>query len=269
MPAWICRTCANQRDDTPRPPADCAICEDPRQYVGWEGQQWTTLEELRAEGHRTEMRNLEPGLHGIGVTPPIGIGQRALLVATPEGNALWDPPGFIDEDAVDAVQRLGGLKAVSASHPHFYGVMVEWAHAFDADIVLPAADREWIERKDRSIRFYGDEATIVPGVTLVRCGGHFAGSAVLHWTGGAEGRGVLLTGDTLTVVQDRDWISIMWSYPNLVPLGPDTVRSVGDRVGSLRFDRIYGGWWDRIVQTDAKEKVASSVSRYLEMISSE
>jgi hypothetical protein len=46
MPAWICRTCGVQHADTPEPPATCAICLDERQYVGWDGQQWTTRAEL-------------------------------------------------------------------------------------------------------------------------------------------------------------------------------------------------------------------------------
>src|SRR3954447_15206974 len=58
----------------------------------------------------------------------------------------------------------------------------------------------------------------VPGVTVVRMAGHFDGAAELHWPAGSENRGALLTGDTITVVQDRDWVTFMWRYPNLIPL---------------------------------------------------
>ncbi len=266
MPPWICRTCANQHADTAEPPQVCAVCEDPRQYVGWEGQRWATLEELAAEGHASDIRPLEPGLHGVGVTPQVGIGQRGLLVTTGAGNVLWDVPGYIDDAAIATVRGLGGIDAVSASHPHFYGVMVEWAHAFDAEILLPAADRAWVMRTDPAIRYYEDTVVLAPGVTLVRCGGHFDGSAVLHWAGGAGGAGVLLSGDTLTVVQDRDWISIMWSYPNLIPLDAATIREVASRVDALAYDRVYGGWWGRVVRGSAREKVARSIARYLRMI---
>ena len=66
------------------------ICLDERQYVGWGGQRWTTLE--RAAGDRVnDVREEEPGLLGIGVDPAeSAIGQRALLVQTPGGNVLWD-----------------------------------------------------------------------------------------------------------------------------------------------------------------------------------
>ena len=264
MAAWICKTCGNQQAPTPLPPPNCAICDDPRQYVGWSGQEWTTLEEL-ARDHRCVIREIEPGLWGVGVEPSVAIGQRGLIVTTPAGNVMWDVPGFVDEAAFDTVRDLGGLTAISASHPHFYGVIGEWAEEFDAAILLPSADREWV-RPGHLVELYEDEAEPVPGIRLVRCGGHFPGSAVLHWEAGAEGAGALLTGDTITVVQDRDWVSIMWSYPNLIPLDEDTLRSIADRVEPLAFDRIYGGWWGRVIASDAKAKLASSIGRYIAMI---
>lgn len=265
MPAWICRTCGNQQAITSDPPPNCVICDDPRQYVGWTGQEWTTLEEA-SQHHRSEVREVEPGLWGVGVEPQFAIGQRGLIVTTPEGNVMWDVPGFVDDAAFERVRDLGGLVAISASHPHFYGVITEWANAFDASVLLPNADREWVLRPTSSYEFYEDAAAPVPGVRLVRCGGHFPGSAVLHWEAGAGGAGALLTGDTITVVSDRDWISIMWSYPNLIPLDEATLRAVAARVESLPFDRIYGGWWGRVITSDAKTKLASSIDRYISMI---
>jgi glyoxylase-like metal-dependent hydrolase (beta-lactamase superfamily II) len=263
---FICKTCGHQHAPSMDPPARCAICEDERQYVGWFGQQWTTLEELASEGHRTVSREVEPGLWGIGVTPRFAIGQRGLVVTTPHGNLLWDVPGFIDDDAELAVDNLGGLAAISASHPHFYGVMVEWAEAFDAPIFLPEVDRDWIMRPDRRLELYEDSAVPVPGTRIVTCGGHFPGSAVLEWPAGADGRGALLTGDTVTVTEDRDWVSIMWSYPNLIPLDEETLRSIGAVLDGLHFDRVYGGWWDSVVRENARAKVAASIERYVERI---
>ena len=88
MPAYICRTCGVQHAASAEPPAHCAICQDERQYVPPQGQRWATLDELRAEGRRADVRELEPGLTGIGAEPSIGIGQRALLVRTAAGNVL-------------------------------------------------------------------------------------------------------------------------------------------------------------------------------------
>ena len=102
-----------------------------------------------------------------------------------------------------------------------------------------------------------------PGVTVARIGGHFDGAAVLHWPAGSEGRGALLTGDTITVVQDRAWVSFMWSYPNLIPLDERTVDDIARRVERFAFDRIYGGWWGRVVVQDGAAAVRRSADRYI------
>src|SRR6202521_2449516 len=251
--AYICRTCGVQQAESEGPPAHCAICDDERQYVPPGGQRWVTLTALRGEGHRIEVRELEPGLSGIGADPLVGIGQRALLVQTPDGNFLWDCFGFIDEEGVAAVRARGGLHGIAMSHPHFYGVCVEWSRAFEgAPIYTPTADREGGMRPDPAIRTWDGAMEPLPGVTLIQCGGHFEGSAVLHWAAGAEGRGALLTGDTITVVSDRRFVSFMRSYPNDIPLPAARVRQIVATVAAYRFDRIYGGWWDRVVDRDRK-----------------
>ena len=43
----------------------------------------------------------------------------------------------------------------------------------------------------------GDEKELFGGVRLLRLGGHFPGSAVLHWSKGANGKGILCTGIAL------------------------------------------------------------------------
>jgi hypothetical protein len=260
--AWICLTCGVQYPDTDRPPEHCPICEDERQYVGWEGQRWTTREELLA-AHRTVLREEEPGLLGVGVEPPVAIGQRALLVRTPAGNVLWDCVPLLDDDAAARIAELGGIAAIVMSHPHFYAAHVDIADAFDARVLIPRADQQWIQRPSPRIELFDDEVEPVPGITVARIGGHFDGAAVLHWPDGADGRGALLTGDTITVVQDREWVSFMWSYPNLIPLDAHTVADIARRVERFGFDRVYGGWWGRIVVTDGPAAIRRSADRYI------
>ena len=262
MPAWVCSTCGVQYPDTGKPPGSCPICEDERQYVGWDGQQWTTMAQL-ARDHAVVVREEEPGLFGVGVEPSFGIGQRALLVRTPHGNVLWDCVSLLDDAARERITELGGIDAIAMSHPHFYGVNVEFADAFDARIFIPRADQQWIQRPSPRIELFEDEAEPVPGLTLARIGGHFDGAAVLHWPAGSDGRGALLTGDTVTVVPDREWVSFMWSYPNLIPLDKATVLDIARRVERFSFDRIYGGWWGRVVFQGGPAAVRRSADRYV------
>jgi len=262
MPAWICATCGVQHPDTAAAPVRCAICLDERQYVGWQGQRWTTRAEILLE-HNTELREEEPDLIGVGAVPAFAIGQRALLVRTPHGNVLWDCVSALDDAARHRIANLGGIAAIAMSHPHFYGANVDIADAFDARILIPRADAAWIRRPSPRVELWDDEIVPVPGLTVARIGGHFDGAAVLHWPAGADGRGALLTGDTITVVPDRDWVSFMWSYPNLIPLDEPTVAEIARRVARFSFERVYGGWWGRVVVADGAAAVRRSADRYI------
>ena len=265
MPAYICKTCGVQYAPSERPPERCPICEDERQYVGWQGQQWTTMEELTAEGRRNELREEEPGLTSIGTEPPFAIGQRALLVQTSAGNVLWDCISYLDDATVEAVKRLGGVQAIAISHPHFYASNIAWSAAFgDCPVYIHASDRQWLAYPSPAVRLWeGVSREILPGLTLLNPGGHFEGAAVLHWAGGAGGHGALLSGDTVTVVMDRRYVSFMYSYPNLIPLPESAIRRILDTLRPYRFEKVYGAWNGRVVAVEGANAVERSAERYL------
>jgi DNA-directed RNA polymerase subunit RPC12/RpoP len=139
MPVYICKTCGTSFPQTPTPPAQCPICEDERQFVPRRRQQWTTPQDLR-EDHVNGWARLEPDLFQIQTHPNFAIGQRALLVRTPQGNILWDCVALIDDATIELVRGLGGLKAIAISHPHYYTTCQDWARAFDCQVHLHAAD---------------------------------------------------------------------------------------------------------------------------------
>jgi glyoxylase-like metal-dependent hydrolase (beta-lactamase superfamily II) len=261
MRTWLCTACGTQYPPAESPPERCPICEDPRQYVPQAGQAWTELAALRA-AHRAEIRD-DHGILGIGCTPEFAIGQRALLVPGAEGNVLWDCIPLLDDEIAARVEAEGGLAAIAVCHPHFYTAMVEWAHAFDARILIHHLDREWVMRPDPAVEVWrGPTYDLGGGRTLVHCGGHFAGAQVLHW---AERR-ALLTGDIVTVVPDRTHVSFMYSYPNLIPLPAAAVERIGRALESFDFETIHGGWWGRVVERDGKSVVRRSVDRYVRAV---
>jgi len=268
MAVSVCATCGNHFPDPP--PAVCVVCADERQWLPPDGQRWTTLAELAAAGHSCDVRAVEPGLTGIGAEPPFAIGQRSLLVRTPAGNVLWDPSGFSDDTARSAVREAGGLSFVTASHPHFYGAIAQWSREFGAEILVPADDAGWLRAgPGAKVRTWSGSLDALPSVTLVQCGGHFPGSAVLHWADGADGRGVLLSGDTIFVTPGEDRVTFVWSAPNRLPLSEEAVLGVAAAVRPYEFDRIYGGWWAPVLRYDAKRAVAHSASRYIQHLRGE
>ena len=174
MPAFICVTCGTQYPDTPAPSEQCVICSEERQYIGWQGQRWTTPDELRA-AHHNRVEPEGPGLTGIGTDPKFAIGQRALHLRHGGGGFLWDCISLVDDATVAAVRARGGITGIAVSHPHYYASMVEWSRALgNVPIYLHAADADWVVRHDRAILFWdGDTREVGPG----RCSSAAAGTS--------------------------------------------------------------------------------------------
>jgi hypothetical protein len=264
---YICVTCGMQYKESDGPPKSCPVCDDERQYVGWDGQRWTTLEEMRGK-YRNFIKQEEPNLHSVHTSPQIGIGQRAFVVKTDKGNLLWDCVPQLDEATIKAVKALGGLDAIAVSHPHYYNTMVEWSHAFGkAPVHIHEADKEWVKRPDAVVKFWkGESKELFGGLKLFNIGGHFEGYQLLHWPGGAKGKGVLLSGDLPQVCRDRRWVSFMYSYPNLIPLNAKAIRRITAALKPLKYERLYGAFPGLTVAKDAKAAVERSAARYLKAI---
>lgn len=129
---------------------------------------------------------LPPGLaDSTSTRKQLGIGERAILLQTPHGNVLWDLIAFLDQATVDFINEKGGLKAIVISHPHFYTTHLEWAGQFGCPVFVAGDDAAWLSRDDSKgvRRFFKGTEEVVPGVTVIQCGGHFEGSSVLHWEG--------------------------------------------------------------------------------------
>jgi glyoxylase-like metal-dependent hydrolase (beta-lactamase superfamily II) len=288
MPNYICVTCGTQYPESAAPPAGCPICEDDRQYVNVAGQLWTTLDDVRRL-YRNIFRELEPGVTAVvnerrdapgpaggyegesswAAKPKFGIGQQAHLIETPHGNLLWDCITLLDDETVAEIERRGGLAALGISHPHYYTTIVEWSRAFGGiPVYIHADDREWVMRPDPAIVLWeGETRELLPGCTMIRCGGHFPGAAVLHWSAGAGGRGALFSGDTIQVVADQRWVSFMYSYPNIVPLDAASVQHIVDAVAPYPFERVFGAFGG-IVREDGLGAVRRSAERYIRHIGS-
>jgi glyoxylase-like metal-dependent hydrolase (beta-lactamase superfamily II) len=260
---FICTTCGIQYDATAQPPAHCPVCEDERQYVNPGGQAWTTLEQVAAR-HRNIIELVAPNLYAIYTTPSFAIGQRAYLLLTPGGNILWDCITNLDASTIDMIKRLGGIKAIALSHPHYYSTIVEWSHAFDhAPVYVHAADAQWLGRRDPMIKLWeGSTQPLWDGISLVLLGGHFSGGAILHWPTAGNGKGALLVGDVIQVCPDQKTVSFMYSYPNYIPLPKKDILQIQNAVQPLVYDAVYGAF-GRVIRTGGQQAVAFSLERYL------
>jgi glyoxylase-like metal-dependent hydrolase (beta-lactamase superfamily II) len=264
MPKYICETCGTQHADTPSPPARCCVCEDERQYVGWQGQRWTTHEEL---AQRCSLRIADDGgLLGLAMASEFAIPQRALLLPTDAGNILWECVSLVTPEAVAALQARGGVDLIVISHPHFYSAMVEWSDALGGvTVLLHEADRAWVMRPAPQLEFWrGDTKRLSDGVTLIRCGGHFAGSTALHWRDGPVPGGALFPGDALQVASDRRHVGFMYSYPNYIPMKAGDVLAMRERLAPFDFEQVFGFSWGRNIMLGGRAAVDASFERHFD-----
>lgn len=257
MTGFICRTCGVQYPPSLEAPARCVICDDDRQWVPAQGQHWTTLDELRTS-HTNDWQEHEPGVWSVETTPKFGIGQRAHLIQTPEGNLLWDCITLLDDATIAKLRELGGIRAMAISHPHYYSRLAAWSAEFgDVPVYVHNDDRDWVVQPGSNMQYWtGEELPLFGGIRLIRSGGHFPGYQVAHR------KNLLFAGDQPQVCFDGKWVTFMYSYPNWIPFDAATVNRICASLEPLPFDRIYGAFGRNLLH-DAKAVVERSRRRYL------
>ncbi|KAI1363894.1 beta-lactamase-like protein [Xylaria arbuscula] len=283
--SWlICKTCGTQFPTADRQKVTtCFICDDPRQYVPPSGQSFTTLNELR-NGEYTNVftpLDVDPEhLIAIATQPKVGIGQRAILVRTPEGkNVLWDCITLIDRETIKKVEELGGISAIMISHPHYYSTHLEWARAFECPVYLAVEDKEWLAQRDEKRQvFIGEDEieTRVLGTAVFKLGGHFPGSLVMLFDGRLLIADTFLATpsgmgnwecDALGVARERpsgmSSFAFMWSIPNMIPLAPAEIERMWTVLKRCEFRSTHGAFvgMDIVGKTpaDMKRRVLESM----------
>ncbi|KAL9621022.1 MAG: hypothetical protein Q9160_004540 [Pyrenula sp. 1 TL-2023] len=189
-----------------------------------------------------------------------GIGQRAILLRTPNGNVLWDCITYLDQETADKVRMLsaslltlplrGSRSSLTAdsmpSSSLIRTTSALWSSTFQCPLYLAYADRGWLFRPRLNeptaksstspqldkldLHLLTETYTqIVPGVTAAICGGHFEGSMCLHW------EDKLFIADTLLTVpisSKKAWSGLVWSslltttsFPFLTQIIPSQRRN--------------------------------------------
>lgn len=297
----VCKTCGMQYDE--REPSrlvvanGCPVCLDPRQYVPESGQAWTRIGDWLREGKLTCELRQEPGdariFRIIARNLSVGIGQTPIVIVTQHGIVIWDCCALLTPELFVALKGLMKqhdvpLLGMAISHPHFYTTALTWAKALETKIFVSHLDRQWWMRKadpdalEKHLVFYqSSQHRLASGITIVRCGGHFDGSAVLHWDRTLApappsiasqavdeqipSTGAVFCADTFAPGMDRKTITFLWSYPNFIPLPPSSVLQIWKAVRPFAFDDIIGGWPGRYVHGKARAHLLASAKQFVEM----
>ncbi|KAG5658062.1 hypothetical protein KAF25_007013 [Fusarium avenaceum] len=276
--AWlVCDTCGTQFPTGDRSKVKtCHICDDPRQFVPASGQSFTPLGELKKK-HKNEWTPCasDPNITFISSTPRLAIGQRAILIKTPKGNILWDCISLLDDETIERINDLGGLKAIVISHPHFYSTHVQWARAFACPVYLSSEDKTWTTLSSTHQVLLTEASTPIldTGATAIKLGGHFPGSLVLHYNGRlfiadtlmttASGVGnwdVDATGAERSRPEGLNSFSFLWSIPNFIPLGVEDMVRMWKALRDVDFTATHGGFVGMDIEHESvKERVLESM----------
>ncbi|EPQ55547.1 hypothetical protein GLOTRDRAFT_138443 [Gloeophyllum trabeum ATCC 11539] len=281
----ICVTCGTQYASPGRRPYPirdeksgdgCAICLDERQYVPTTGQKWTSWRKID-EDHKTVLMPEERDRRIVRIVtePSFGIGQTPFIVNTHRGYVIWDCQAYLSPSAVSQISASTAdkpLLGIAISHPHFFGSSVTWARMLGCKVFVSAKDKEWFMRDDdhvgKVVEFWdGEHKVISEGLTVIRCGGHFPGSSVLHWDRSLDPTeadlpttGVVFCSDTFGVAADHRKMSFMYSYPNMA-----NIQALWNALRPFAFEDIYGAWPGNLSYGNGRANVLKSARRFIEM----
>lgn len=217
-------------------PPSCPVCTDVRNELPPDGWEFVSPDEVdrRLTCSRQEVA---PGMWGFATAPRFGLDSRGWLLCHPDGNVAFEAAPWYDDDALDAIEALGGIAVLASSHPHAYGALWRLQERFEPTVVVHRDDLAWT--KAFRVTWPADDVLEVrPGITLHHTGGHFAGHAVLH----DAGRRVLFSGDALKVDRGADGtpeaISCHKAFHQRTPLSHAEVRRYREVLTALDFTTV-------------------------------
>ena len=218
-------------------PPHCPICSDVRNDLPEDGWDFRTPQQLAPtlQHHR---REVIPGVWEFWTTPRFGLDSHGWLLLEPDGNVAFEAAPFYDADSLDAIERLGGIAVLAASHPHGYGALWQLQQRFSPPLLIQKEDLQWT-KAFRVTHPWDERHEIRPGLVLHHTGGHYEGHAVLH----DARRGAVFVGDALKLDLDPSGRAIALSchkaYHKQIPLSPDEARRYRAVFEPLDFDTVF------------------------------
>ena len=218
-------------------PPDCPVCTDVRNDLPEDG--WNFLPEARvADTHSGTWRQVADDLWAFTTTPALGLGGTGWLIVRPQGNVAFEAAPYYSPDMLAKIRELGGIARLAASHPHGYGALFQLQRAFDPPVVAIHKDDLAYTKALRVTAPYDDRMELLPGMTLHRVGGHYAGQAALHDAPG----GRLFCGDMFKIDQDADGrsthVSSHKAFHKDIPLTHGELQNYRDVIAPLAFDAV-------------------------------
>ena len=217
-------------------PSTCPVCTDFRHTPPEDGFYFLTPDAADAETHTVWMGE-DTGIVTLRTDPRVGIGPNGYLLNHPAGNVFFDGTAYYSLEALSLIDTLGGIKWLSASHPHAYGALWQLQERFAPTVIVQVEDLPWTNAFETQWPF-DERLEIAPGLTLLHTGGHFAGHTVLYWAD----KKTLFAGDMLKFHSENGrvtGISTHKGFNRKIPMGHAEVKRYSEIVKTLDFDTVY------------------------------
>ena len=247
MTPYLCTNCGFWQRHFTVPPT-CPVCTDFRHTPPEDGFRFLTPENVLQETGTTVWISEDPCVVTFENTPRIGIGPNGYLIQHPEGNVFFDGTAYYDPEALNFIEALGGIKWLTASHPHAYGALWQLQERFAPTVAIQVEDISWTGAFSTAWPF-DERLELAPGLTLIHTGGHFAGHTILHWAD----RRLLFVGD-MVKFHGTSEISTHKGFNRKIPMSHAEVRRYAEAIQDLEFDTVFTSF-------DAAHCTAAEVGR--------
>ena len=217
---------------------NCVLCSDVRNALPPDGWDYADVGRV-ARTVATRWEEVTPGIWGFWCEPRYGLAGTGWLIRRDDGNVAFEGAPFYHDDALEQIDRLGGVRLLSASHPHGYGALWQLQERFRPELVIHREDVRYT-KAFRVTTVADDEHEFATGLTLHHVGGHYEGQCVLH-----DGQQrALFVGDSLKF-DDFDAegrvhaLSCHKGYHYQIPLSRGELRHYRRVFERLPFDRAF------------------------------
>jgi len=233
---FACSNCGHWQFYFATPP-NCPICSDVRNDLPEDGWDFRTPADL-APMLSHHSREVIPGIREFWSTPRFGLDSHGWLLIEPEGNVAFEAAPFYDQDSLDTIAELGGIRVLAASHPHGYGALWQLQERFSPDLLIQKEDLQWT-KAFRVTQPWDEQHEIRPGLTLHHTGGHYEGHSILH----DATRGAVFVGDALKLDFDAAGrlaaLSSHKAYHKQIPLSPNEASRYRHVFEAIDFDTVF------------------------------
>lgn len=233
---YACENCGFWQRYFAEPPS-CPVCTDVRNDLPEDGWSWLAAAEA-AGGYGGEVRQLSDGFYEAVTTPGLGLAGRGWLTIRDGVNVAFEAAPYYAASMLDAIEALGGIQRLAASHVHGYGALWQLQDRFAPEVLAIHKDDLQLTKAFRVTAPYDDTYALGPGITLHHVGGHYEGQAVAY----DEHDRRLFSGDVFKVDQDEDGravaISTHKAFHKNIPLTHAELRRYREVIARLDFDGV-------------------------------